>query len=86
VTSKSGYILFDKRQNLTLNKEISDSDNKLKNLDNVKVLDNAHGRIEVLHHHVTAARLDGRNNEIFLHENELNSSIKFLPSNLAAFT
>jgi hypothetical protein len=47
-------------------------------------------RIEVLHDHVTAAMLDGRNNEIFLHENEFNSSGEtdyiVLSPNMAAFT
>jgi hypothetical protein len=37
-----------------------------------------------------AAMLDGRNNEIFLHENEFNSSRErdsiVLPSNMADFT
>jgi hypothetical protein len=46
--------------------------------------------IEVLHDHVTAAMLDGRNNEIFLNENEFNSSGErdyiVLPSNMAALT
>jgi hypothetical protein len=46
--------------------------------------------IEVLHDHVTAAMLDGRNNKTFLHENEFNSSGEsdsvVLPSNMAALT
>jgi hypothetical protein len=48
--------------------------------------------IEDLHDHVTAAILDDRNNKIFKHENELNSSGEFerdfifLPSNVAVFT
>jgi hypothetical protein len=45
--------------------------------------------IEVLHDHVTAAMLDGRNNKIYLHENEFSSSGErdyiVLPSNWAAF-
>jgi hypothetical protein len=48
------------------------------------------GTIEVLHDHVTAAMLDGRNNEILLHENQFNSSRErdsiVLPSNMAALT
>jgi hypothetical protein len=48
------------------------------------------GRAEVLHDHVTAAMLDGRNSEIFLHENQFNSSGErysiVLPSNMAAIT
>jgi hypothetical protein len=46
--------------------------------------------IEVVYDHVTAAMLNGRNNKIFLHENEFNSSGKsyfiVLASNMAAFT
>jgi hypothetical protein len=46
--------------------------------------------IEILHDHVMAAMLDGRNNEMFLHENEFNSSGErdyiVLPSKMAAFT
>jgi hypothetical protein len=45
--------------------------------------------IEVLHDHVMAPMLDGRKNNIFSHENELNFSREreyiVLPSNMAAF-
>jgi hypothetical protein len=44
--------------------------------------------IEVLHEHVAAAMLDGRNNKNILHEDKLNFSkgdFIVLPSNMAAF-
>jgi hypothetical protein len=46
--------------------------------------------MEVLYDHVKAAMLDSRNNTIFLHENEFNSSVErysiVMPSNMAALT